>query len=112
MTRNNLLVDPDGLWAQLERANMIPEMRMAMAEIVRRILRDPRADPLVVDLVLRRCGTRPIFFELGMSVVMIATPEVREAFRARLVECGAFPQAIRLGGMITRPLSRDEVVQA
>ena len=101
--------DSIGLWAKLERAGMIPELQKAMSEIVKRIVCDP-LEHYLADLVLTRCGTRPIFFEQGMSIVMIASAEAREVFRARLVECGAFLEAMRLASIMGCPLLRAEVV--
>ncbi|OGZ05983.1 MAG: hypothetical protein A3C93_05820 [Candidatus Lloydbacteria bacterium RIFCSPHIGHO2_02_FULL_54_17] len=99
------------LWARFKDADTTRALHVWGWELVKKINLDLSAPVEFVDLVLAKCSARPIVLSgQGFSIVMLATPEAREAFRARLVECGMFLEAMRLAEMMKRPLSRDEVV--
>ncbi len=99
------------LWARFKDADTTRALHVWGWELTKKINLTHGVAVEFVDLVLAKCAARPLVLSgQGFSVVMLATPEAREAFRARLVECGMFLEAMRLAEMMKRPLSRDEVV--
>jgi len=95
---------------QFKGAETKLELRDALWEIIRKVLVDLSTDQVAIDTILYECAAQPVLFELGISVAMHASEYVREAFRRRLVECGAAFETIRLVKLMDRPLSRDEMV--
>jgi len=99
-----------GDWRRFKSATKIPELNTAMGSIIRKLLHDPSSSTETIDAALFECAVRPVLFDRGMSIVMSASPYVRDVFRRRLVECGALVQAMCLAKLTRQPLSRDEIV--
>lgn len=97
------------MWFRFGASVTINERRTAIAELVKEAVKNP-LETAEIDKILFECAARPVLFEHGMSVAMFASYEMREAFRKKLVECGAILQAMRLAALMERPLSRDEIV--
>ncbi|MEK7118000.1 MAG: hypothetical protein AAB869_00125 [Patescibacteria group bacterium] len=105
----NLSFGLEDLWVRFKAAEKVVDRQNIMGEIIKRLLIDGITQK-AIDVALVECTARQPLFELGMSIVMAADRELREAFRRRLVEYGAAFQVRRLARLMERPLSRDEVV--
>lgn len=100
-----------GVWGQFAEATTIHPLRIWGWEVVKAIHKHHSSDRAFVDLVLLKCAVRPrMLSEHGMTIVMHASPEARDVFRARLVKSGMFLEAMRLSEMMRCPLTRAEVV--
>ncbi len=83
--------------------------KKVMWGIVELVLKHSKEHPLI-DSTLEYCGSRPIFFEPGMTLVMLAGKAAQEKFRKHLVHAGAFRQAMHLAQMMDCPLTQSEIV--
>lgn len=109
MNRGRAATNIRGCWSLWSAEEKLPERREIMLAIVKEIMLG-RVQSDDIDRAVYECAVHPALFEQGMSIVMLASDYVRDAFRARLVECGALMQAMRLVTFMDRPLSRDEIV--
>jgi hypothetical protein len=99
------------LWIRLKDADTTYALRISVWPLVKQIYKEQFVPAAFIDLVLAKCSVRPLILsEPGLRIVMIASEEARETFRARLVECGMFLEAMRLASIMERSLSRAEVV--
>lgn len=100
-----------GKWNQFVEATHIHALRIWGWEVVKEIHKFHATDRALVDLCLLKCAARALVLsEQGMTLAMLASLDVRNVFRRRLVDGGLFLEAMRLAGMAGEPLTRDEVV--
>lgn len=107
----SLPYDVRSIWSRVKDEERIHPLDIWGWNLVRRIANDNTISIDFFDLVLAKCSVRPLVLaEQGLTIAMIASLSAREKFRARLVACGMYLEAMRLAEMMKRRLSRDEVV--